>query len=64
MDDLKTFGNNDQEQINLLTIVKGLSDDIQIEFGLEKCSKATLKKGKLITTENIYKLALMPPVNN
>lgn len=53
MDDLKTFGKNDQEQTSLLTIVKGFSDDIQMEFGLEKCSKATFKKGKLTTTENI-----------
>ena len=53
MFDLKTFGKNDQEQTSLLTIVKGFSDDIQMEFGLEKCSKATFKKGKLTTTENI-----------
>ena len=53
MDDLKTFGKNDQEQTSLLIIVKGFSDDIQMEFGLEKCSKATFKKGKLTTTENI-----------
>ena len=52
MDDLKTFGRNDQEQTGLLTIVKGFSDDIQMEFRLEKCSKATFKKGKLTTTEN------------
>ena len=36
MDDLKTFGKNDREQISLLTVVKGFSDDIQMEFGLEK----------------------------
>ena len=53
MDDLKTFGKNDQEQTSLLTIVKGFSDDIQMEFSLEKCSKATFKKGKNTTTENI-----------
>ena len=53
MDDLKTFRKNDQEQTNLLTIVKGFSDDIQMEFGLEKCSKATFKKGKFTSTENI-----------
>ena len=45
MDDLKTIGKNDQEQTSLLTIVKGFSDDIQMEFSLEKCSKATFKKG-------------------
>ena len=46
MDDLKTFGKNDQEQTSLLTIVKGFNDD------MEKYSKPTFKKGKLTTTEN------------
>ena len=53
MDDLKTFTKNDQEQTGLLTIVKGYSDDIKMEFGLDKCAKATIKNGKLTTTENI-----------
>ena len=35
-----------QEQTGLLIIVKGFSGDIQVEFGLDKCSKATFKKGK------------------
>ncbi|XP_068742436.1 uncharacterized protein [Montipora capricornis] len=52
VDDLKTFGNNDQGQTSLLTMVKGFSDDIQMEFGLEKCFKATFKKGNVTTTEN------------
>ena len=44
---------NDQEQTSLLTIIKGFSDDIKAEFGLEKCIKATFKTGQLTTTENI-----------
>ena len=53
MDDLKTYAKNDQEQTGLLTIVKGFSNDIKMEFGLVKCKKATFKKGKLTITENI-----------
>jgi len=53
MDDLKTCAKNDQEQTGLLTIVKGFSGDIEMKFGLDKCGKATLKKGKLTTTEHI-----------
>ena len=53
MDDLKTFAKNDDEQQRILTIVKDFSDDIKIEFGLEKCAKATFKKGKLTSTESI-----------
>ena len=33
MDDLKTFAKNDEEQQGLLTIVKGISDDVKSEFG-------------------------------
>ena len=29
------------------------SDDIKMEFGLDKCAKATFKKGKLISANNI-----------
>ena len=53
MDDLKTYAKNDHEQENILTIVKGFSDDIKMEFGLEKCAKATFKKGKLTATKYI-----------
>ncbi|KXJ16764.1 uncharacterized protein LOC110235072 [Exaiptasia diaphana] len=53
MDDLKTYAKNDDEQTGLLTIVKGFSDDIKMEFGLDKCAKATFKRGKLVKSENI-----------
>ena len=53
MDDLKTFAKIDEEQQKILAIVKAFSDDIKIEFQLDKCAKATFKKGKLTSTENI-----------
>ena len=53
MDDLKTFAKNDDEQQRILTIVEDLSEDIKMEFGLEKCAKATVKKGKITSAENI-----------
>lgn len=40
MNDLKTITKNDEEQQSQLTIVKGFSDDIKMEFGMEKCAKA------------------------
>ena len=36
-----------------LKIVKQFSDDIGMTFGLEKCAKASFKKGKLVSTGNI-----------
>ena len=53
MDDLKTFAKHDNKQTGLLTIVKAFSDDIKIKFGLDKCAKATFKKGRLTKTTNI-----------
>ena len=38
-----------------MKIVKQFSDDIGMEFGLEKCAKASFKKGKLTSTGNIVK---------
>ena len=53
MDDLKLYSKNDQEQVGELKIVKQFSDDIGMEFGLEKCAQASFKKGKLALTGNI-----------
>ena len=50
MDDLKLYAKNDSELEGLLKIVKGFSDDIGMEFGLDKCAKATFKKGKLVSS--------------
>ena len=53
MDDLKTFAKDDNQQTGLLTIVKAFSDDIKMEFGLDKCAKATFKRGRLTKTNNV-----------
>ena len=53
MDDLKLFARNDSEFTGLLDIVKKVSDDIGMQFGLDKCVKAMFTKGKIVKTENI-----------
>ena len=53
MDDLKLYANDDKNLKELLEIVKKFSDDIKMEFGLDKCAKATFKEGKLKKTQNI-----------
>ena len=53
MDDLKLYLKNDQEQVGEPKIMKQFSDDIVMGFGLEKCAKASFKKGKLASTVNI-----------
>ena len=53
MDHLKLFAKNDQQLQGLLNIVKQFSDDIRMEFGLDKCAKATFFRGKLLKAKNI-----------
>ena len=53
MDDLKTFAKSDSQQTSLLNIIKTFSNDIKMEFGLDKCAKATFKRGKLTETSDL-----------
>ena len=53
MDNLKLYASNDDQQQGELQIVKQFSDDIKMSFGLDKCAKASFKKGKPISTGNI-----------
>ena len=53
MDDFKLFAKNDQQLQGLLKIVNQFSDDLRMEFGLDKCAKATCFRGKLLKAKNI-----------
>lgn len=53
MDDLKLFAKDEDQLKQGLTIVKAFSDDIKMEFGLEKCATCIFKRGKLVKTQNI-----------
>ena len=48
MDDMKLIAKSDEELRKQIQTVKTFSDDIHMDFGLEKCAKITFKKGKLI----------------
>ena len=47
MDDLKLIAKSEEELKNQVQTVKTFSDDINMEFGLEKCDKITFKRDKL-----------------
>jgi hypothetical protein len=47
MDDLKLIAKSEKELQKQIQIVKTFSDDIYMEFGLDKCAKITFKRGKL-----------------
>ena len=51
VDDLKLYGMSDNKLTGLINIVKSVSDDIKMEFGLDKCSKASFKRGKKVAAE-------------
>ena len=44
MDDLKIYSKSDSDLRSLLRIVKKLSDDIRMKFGLKKCAKISIIK--------------------
>ena len=44
MADRKIFAKDHNQQIGLFIIVKTFSDDIRMEFGLDTCAKATLRR--------------------
>jgi hypothetical protein len=53
MDDLKLIAKSEEELRKQVQTVKTFSNDIHIDFGLEKCAKITFKKGKLIHLQNL-----------
>ena len=53
VDDLKLIAKSEGELQKQIQIVKTFSDDINMEFGLEKCAKITFKRGKLTHLQNL-----------
>ena len=47
MDDLKLYGKNEKEIDALVNIVRIFSKDICMEFGLDKCAKVSMTRGKI-----------------
>jgi len=47
MDDLKSFAKNDSELEILLCTVQMFSDDVGLSFGLDKCAKVLVSRGKI-----------------
>ena len=46
MDDIKLFAKNEEELENLIQSVRIYSQDIGIEFGIEKCAILIMRSGK------------------
>lgn len=53
MDDLKLYADSDEKLHQLIQTVHSFSTDIHMEFGLDKCNKCTIRKGKKVASTNI-----------
>jgi hypothetical protein len=53
IDDLKLLGKSEEELQKQIQTVTTFSDDIYMEFGLDKCAKIVFKKGKLVHSQNL-----------
>ena len=53
MDDIKLFGRSMDEIDTLVQTVRIVSEDIRMEFGIEKCALVNTVRGKLTRSEGI-----------
>ena len=53
MDDLKVYGTSEAMLDSLIQTVRIFSDDIGMEFGLDKCGILVLKRGKVIRSDGV-----------
>ena len=53
MDDIKLFAKNEKEQETLIHAVRIYSQDIGMEFGIEKCAMFVMKRGKRHLTDGM-----------
>ena len=53
MDDLKLYGTSEEMLDSLIQTVRIFSDDIGMQFGLEKCGILVLERGKVIKSDGI-----------
>ena len=53
MDDLKLYGKNDKELESLVNTVRVFSEDINMEFGIDKCAVINLQRGKVRNSRGI-----------
>ena len=53
MVDLKVFAANNNQVASMMKIVNKFGDNIGMSFGIDKCKKLTIQRGKIVHMENI-----------
>ena len=51
MDDLKLYSKTEKQLDSLIQTVRISSNDIKMEFGIDKCAILVLKRGKVVKSE-------------
>ena len=55
MDDLKLYAKSEQGLESLVHTVRVFSEDIGMDFGIKKCAKLLLRRGKVLDEGTSYK---------
>ena len=53
MNDLKLYTKNENELDSLVQTVKIFSEDIGMQFGIQKCAMIEMKRGRMVSSEGI-----------
>ena len=53
MVDLKVFAANNNQVVSMMKIVNKFGDNIGMSFGIDKCKKLTIQRGKIVHMESI-----------
>ena len=53
MDDLKLYSKSEKALNSLTQTVRIFSEDIQMQFGIEKCAMLVMKRGKIVKSDGI-----------
>ena len=53
MDDLKLYSRNEKELDSLVQIMRVFIEDIEMEFGIEKCAMLVIEQGKIVKSVGI-----------
>ena len=54
MDDIKIYGKNAKDLDSLIQTIRVITEDMRMEFGIDKCAVVNISKGKIIQTEGIH----------
>ena len=61
IDDLKVYARNDEEMEKCRALIHMFSEDIRMEFGLDKCATIHIKHGKIENSECVKNIPLLSP---